>query len=458
MSFYNPSTGTATFGANNPNGTIAGADISAILPGMAIYLGSRDAPSGPLYIISSVTPTGTNGGSIVVRGTGPSSAQTSVPFTIDMRSAGSAAGFGNFVLGRIITALQSLTGQGSSVDANSRSLELDKQSSGAISRLLYRIAGVSQFEWSQRQVGGVEHLALRSTNDGSNWVDALLARRTDGRLTFGLTPQVNGADVAFAGSPLIRERLTAGRTYFIRSDGADTNTGLADNAGGAFLTYGRAMQAIAGLDLGANNVEIISRLASSSESVSLQPFMGSGTVTLTGDTGNPASRVISSNFPITAEPGARGWVVRGFRLANSAGFGGSIRSLAGARLTVGNVEFGATAANGRHASAVGGEMLFNGTISIAGGAAIAFAVENSGFINLAGRAITFNGASSTFSDVLFMATLNGVMGTFGLTSSGFSPTGSRFRVDAGGVIQNFGGLNALPGSTAGTQTAPGIYI
>jgi hypothetical protein len=206
MTLYNPATGTASVSSGTATVTIASADLTAILPGMAIYFGSRDTMISPAYIISTVTPSGTSGGTILLRSNVPSTITTQ-PFVIDMRSAGNATGFATFVLGRVISALQGLVGAGSSIDGNSRVLELDKTTAGALSWLRFKIAGVNQFEVSQRTVSSVETLALRSTNDGSTFVDAIQVRRTDGQVTLAVRPALPAGIGACGSSALVNTNV-----------------------------------------------------------------------------------------------------------------------------------------------------------------------------------------------------------------------------------------------------------
>ena len=97
--------------------------------------------------------------------------------------------------------------------------------------------------------------------------------------------------------------LTAHRTYYVRADGSDSNTGLADTSGGAFLTIQKAVNCVAALDLSTYNVTIqVGAGTYTGSTVVAKPFTGAGTVTISGDTTTPANVLIStSGVGITAK-------------------------------------------------------------------------------------------------------------------------------------------------------------
>jgi hypothetical protein len=94
----------------------------------------------------------------------------------------------------------------------------------------------------------------------------------------------------------LREVLTANRTYFVRTDGNDSNTGLVNNAGGAFLTLTKAATLIhQTLDLNQHTVtvNVADGTYISTNTIFLDgPFTGGGLVSFVGNTTTPNNVVV----------------------------------------------------------------------------------------------------------------------------------------------------------------------
>ena len=90
---------------------------------------------------------------------------------------------------------------------------------------------------------------------------------------------------------------TVDKTFYVRTDGSDTNSGLSNTAGGAFLTIGQAITAASLIDNPGYNVVIqLGNTGTWAGSLTAKGIVGGGTVTIKGSTtlGSAPSYIISS--------------------------------------------------------------------------------------------------------------------------------------------------------------------
>lgn len=90
-----------------------------------------------------------------------------------------------------------------------------------------------------------------------------------------------------------REVLSAALTYYVRTDGNDSNTGLVNSAGGAFLTVQKAIDVASMLDSTIYNVTIQIVDGTYAGVMVAKPMAGAGIVIIQGNSGTPANVVIS---------------------------------------------------------------------------------------------------------------------------------------------------------------------
>lgn len=264
-----------------------------------------------------------------------------------------------------------------------------------------------------------------------------------------------------------RDRLRANRTYYVRTDGNDNNTGLANTSGGAFLTIGKAVSVAVSLD--PSTFAITIQLGDGTYSLggsglTLPSILNGASITIQGNTSNAASVTITSTDAggtIKAFSAVGGWFLRWFTLTNTNnghGIYNSRSNIGFERLVFGSVGTGFHIIN-----ADGGSTgnAFNATYyayTISGGASGHIYNTGSGSIaTCAVSTITISGTPA-FANAFCTTENNAYSNFFSPTFSG-SATGKRYDVKANGVINtNGGGATFLPGNVSGTTATGGQYL
>jgi len=259
-----------------------------------------------------------------------------------------------------------------------------------------------------------------------------------------------------------RELLVANRTYYVRTDGSDSNSGLANTSGGAFLTVQHALDACNGLDFGGYKVTVSVGAGSFSGKVTIPALVGvtdsskleiagagAASTTLTYAGAYIDSTLYASGSGIKA-------TISSLKVVNSYGSsaGCAINAEAGAQIVIGSgVEIGQTGWIALRAQTNGVIIAISG-LTVSSNAVNIFGVQFGGYVELTGtfalgtRTVTATAAAET-TGVIFAnaATFTGTV------------TGSRYSAIGGGVIQtNGGGASYFPGSSAGSTATGGQYL
>lgn len=252
-----------------------------------------------------------------------------------------------------------------------------------------------------------------------------------------------------------RELLTSARTYYVRTDGNDSNTGLVNSAGGAFLTIQKAVDVSAALDCSIYNItiQVADGTYAASGVISCKNILGAGEVTIQGNNSTPANVVIDSGFAKTT-PGTK-YIVKDLKLQkSSSSITQALAASGGAILDYGNLVFG-TGYTTHISCGTYASITCIGNYAISGAAS--YHLYSSGYatISMGGKTVTISGtpAFTAFCISSSKATIVAVT----ITWSG-SATGQRFVVNIDGLINTGGGgANYFPGNSAGDSTG-GTYI
>ena len=257
-----------------------------------------------------------------------------------------------------------------------------------------------------------------------------------------------------------RETLAANRTYYVRTDGNDSNTGLVDSAGGAFLTLPAAATAVGTLDISIYSVTIQVRDGTYTDGVILPNVVGWATASqlnLVGNTTTPANCVISATSEdcILSAPTCT-WNVSGFKLQTTTG--GDCVNSSGGKLTLSNMDYGASASN--HINIDNGNVEVLTDYSISGSATTCHVfVTNSSVAFMYNHTVTFLadvtwGYCFLYDAYVSAATIASMTYTLGA----FTATGTRYVIQLNAACQtNGGGANYFPGNAAGSTATGGQY-
>lgn len=297
--------------------------------------------------------------------------------------------------------------------------------------------------------------AVKTWTDLLDWPDPNASRAMSSDIN-SIYEEVTAIETEMkTGHTLGREKLAANRTYYVRTDGNDSNTGLVDSSGGAFLTIQKAIDVSAALDCSIYNITI--RVADGTyvaNTITCKNILGSGTVTIQGNTTTPANVVIDGGFSKTT-PGTT-YFINGFKLTKSSGSATIAFSVAnGASISAGYINFG-TGFTYHIYCASGGAFNMTTSYTISGGANVHIFCRDASVVTIATSAvITLSGtpAFTTFAWALIL----GMIVSSGMTYTG-SATGKRYNVTNNSVIYtNGGGASYFPGDAAGTASTGGDY-
>lgn len=261
--------------------------------------------------------------------------------------------------------------------------------------------------------------------------------------------------------PVFREVLTAARTYYVRTDGNDSNTGLVDSAGGAFLTYAKAKAVAQTIDINGQVLTIQMGAGTWTSPIILFDvvgYWGVGSCLLVGDTAAPTNVVLSVNSAtygaLHVEMISTIWEVKGFQYTNSAG---NCVYVIGGKLYLHEADFGASGAGFAHIfTSFDGFFDARANYSVSGAAGYHWMAQGKSHLRVISRTITITGTPAFTAWALSSGIA--LIPCGGNTFTG-SATGQRYNASGNSVINSSGGgAGYLPGNAAGATATGGQYL
>jgi hypothetical protein len=274
---------------------------------------------------------------------------------------------------------------------------------------------------------------------------------------------------------VITPDVTGDITYYVRTDGSDSNTGLANTAGGAFLTIQKAVDVVQALDFGHNHSAqvtiqlgngthdggiILGPLTNFNYEITTYPEETDQSVLILGDRATPANVVITdtgvAQFGQTIEVTGAGWRMDGFQLNVAGSFTSGIVVGRGGHLQIETCNLNATGTSVQMLAALsGGGIEFTehtgvggNTVTFSGNAFRYLFVQ--GFFSMEDPAIIFSGTPTLASSIIYVGKGGNAVWAPGSTTGDI--IGRPYKVDLDGVLDLLGAVNpSLPTGTVASQ-------
>jgi Protein of unknown function (DUF2793) len=335
-------------------------------------------------------------------------------------------------------------------EGNGHQQKINKAAAGDTASVLFQTGFSGRAEMGTT---GDDDYHFKVSPDGSSWKEAITIDKDTGEVTFPNTTLSGG-----------REVLTANRTYYVRTDGNDSNDGLANSSGGAFATLQKAVDTAAGLDLAIYDVTIDAQSGTYSEAVVLKTLVGAGKVIIDGDTTTPSNCIIDgdSSTGVVGGTYAGYYVLKGFRLTTSvsAGYGTYVAG-GGGFLELSDIEYADASIANKLTAHSGGCCYVSGDIEISAGGNRAFFASGPGakIQVIAANTITMTGTPNFSAFTAQAEELAEIRFVTGATTFSGAATGTRYSAESLGLVQTNGaGATYYPGSASGSTSNGGVYV